>query len=187
VAVAQQWLVCPLDWPSGQAGSRIMVECPGCGLKLPDQKLEANARHNASGECWQLCGELAAYHLSRNDPTFIHQLAVDAYGAQHSGGVTRNITTAYALIGLYLVLEHEYTGRQVQRAHMLLAKKRITWPRLDPPESPGALTVQDVLQADPGHERDAMLMKWALSVWLAWEKAHEWVRKVSKDLLKIEQ
>jgi hypothetical protein len=166
---------------------RIMIECPGCGLKLPDQKLEANTRYNASGECWQLFGELAAYHLSRNDPTFIHQLAVDAYGAQHSGGVTRNITTAYALIGLYLAIEHRYTGRQVQRAHMLLAKKRIAWPRLDPPESPGALTVQDVLQADPGHERDAMLMKWAQSVWLAWEKTHEWVRVVSKDLLKIEQ
>jgi hypothetical protein len=71
-----------------------------------------------------------AYHLSSNDPTFIHQVAVDTYGAQHAGGALRNITTAYALIGLYLAVERGYTGRQVQRAHMSLAKNRSAWPRL---------------------------------------------------------
>jgi hypothetical protein len=162
-----------------------MIECPGCGLKLPDQKLDANSRYNASGECWQLYGELTAYHLSGNDPTFIHQVAVDAYGGQHSGGAVRNITTAYALIGLYLAVERGYTGRQVQRAHMALAKNRITWPRLDPPQSPGDLTVQDVLLVHAGEDRDAMLMHWAASVWQAWGKHHEWVWQVCKDLLEI--
>jgi hypothetical protein len=57
---------------------------------------------------------------------------------------------------------------------------------LDPPQSPGDLTVQDVLLAHAGHERDAVLMQWAGSVWLAWEKHHGWVRQVCKDLLEIE-
>ncbi len=164
-----------------------MVECPGCGLKLPNQKLETNARYNASGECWRVYGELTAYTLLQNNPAFIHQLAVDAYGAQHSGGITRNITTSYALIGLFLALEQHYTGRQVQRAHMVLAKLQVDWPRLDPPTSPGALTVQDVMSADPGDGRDAMLTKWAQSVWLAWEDSHEWARIVCKERLSVGQ
>ncbi|WP_286173478.1 DUF5946 family protein [Geobacillus sp. E263] len=82
-------------------------------------------------ECWELYGELTVYNMSKNDPDFIHQLAVDAYGAQHLGGVTRSITTAFALISLYLSVECGYTGKQVQKAHMELAEQRQL--RFEPP------------------------------------------------------
>jgi len=128
--------------------------------------------------------ELTAYTLSRGDPDFLHQVAVDAYGAQHSGGPTRNITTVYALVGFCLAVEHGYTGRQVQRAHMVLAKRKTDWPRLEPPATPGALTVQDVLRAERGEARDEMLMQWARSVWAAWPEAgREWIRGVARGLL----
>jgi hypothetical protein len=128
--------------------------------------------------------ELTAYTLSKGDPDFLHQVTVDAYGAQHPGGPTRNITTVYALVGLCLAIEHGYTGRQVQRAHMALAKRRTDWPRLEPPAMPGALTVQDVLRAEPGEERDKKLMEWARSVWAAWpEGAREWIRGTAQGLL----
>lgn len=78
------------------------VECPGCGLKLPNQNLDPDGRYNASGECFALYGELTAYNMMRANLTFIHQLAVDAYGAQHAGSTTKTIRTAFSLIGLCL-------------------------------------------------------------------------------------
>ncbi len=163
-----------------------MTVCPGCGLVLPEAGVLGSPRYNASAECWGLFGELTAYQLSIDDPTFAHQLAVDTYGAQHSGGKTRSITTAYALIGLYLAIEKGWTGILVQRAHMALARRSMAWPRLNPPGKAGLLTVQDVLLAALGDERDAMLRKWAEDVWLAWEKAHEWARDISRDLLEMD-
>jgi hypothetical protein len=156
----------------------LIVECPGCQLKLPSKNLEPSDRYHASGECLQLYEELAAYNMSKNDPDFIHQLAVDAYGAQHSGGVTRNITTAFALIGLYLSIECGYTGRQVQKAHMELAKRRHDWPRFEPPQQTYSLTVFDVLRAEPGKKRDEMLKSWAEDVWKTWEHYHDRVRTI---------
>jgi hypothetical protein len=76
------------------------IICPGCGLELPIQNLEAHDRFNASGECGELKNELTAYFLMNPVLSFMAQHAVDAYGAQHSGGLTKNITTAFSLIGL---------------------------------------------------------------------------------------
>jgi hypothetical protein len=68
--------------------------------------------------------------MSKNDPAFIQQHCVDAYGAQHSGGETKSITTAFSLVGLYLFLEHGYTGREVQQAHTTLGEQDRSWPEL---------------------------------------------------------
>lgn len=165
---------------------RTTVRCLGCGLELPKQNLPVTSRYDASEECWQLYLGLTAYHLSRSDPEFIHQVAVDAYGAQHAGEATRPVTVAFALIGLYLAVERGYTGRRVQLAHTALAKQRIDWPRLHRPERRASLTVQDVLKARPGEERDQTLMKWAACVWRVWEEEHEWVRRVSREFLHVE-
>ena len=71
---------------------------------------------NASAECQRLCHELSLYTLSHGDAFFIHQVAVDAYAAQHAGPASKPITVAFALIGLCLLLERGHTGRAVQRA-----------------------------------------------------------------------
>ena len=84
-------------------------------------------------------------YLSR-DKEFIHQLVVDSYAAQHSGPKVKPISTVFALIGLYLTFEHGYTGKEVQRAHMEIAKTRRLWPRFNPPPEKGKLTVRDALQ-----------------------------------------
>lgn len=156
------------------------VECPGCGVRLPTQNLPLNDRYNATGECWQLYGELTAQTLAKGDLTFIHQMAVDAYGAQHSGGVTRNVTTVFALVGLCLALEHGFTGRQVQQAHAELAKQSINWSPIEPPEQTSALTVWDVVL----DSRDAMLKTWAQAVWKSWAYRHDWVRNICKQFLQ---
>ena len=64
----------------------------------------------------ELVPRTLALRLSHGDAFFIHQVAVDAYAAQHAGPASKTITIAFALIGLCLLLERGYTGKAVQRA-----------------------------------------------------------------------
>lgn len=112
--------------------------------------------------------ELTYYTLAHADPAFIHQHLVDAYAAQHLRLSKSTIGAAFALAGLYLAVERGFTGRQVQKMHMLMASKSKHWPRFVPPADVGPLTVADVLAVQPGAGRDQELMRWCASVWAAW-------------------
>jgi Family of unknown function (DUF5946) len=160
-------------------------DCPGCGAVLPVAEGHSDGRYNASAACWRLYGELTAYTLTRGDreSDFIHQLAVDAYGAQHVRADARPIGPAFALIGLYLACERNYSGRQVQHMHTLLARRSKTWPHFAPPSHAGDLTILDVTHAPPGEERDATLRKWSQSVWDAWGDEHERVRSLFEAVM----
>jgi Family of unknown function (DUF5946) len=111
--------------------------------------------------------ELAAYTLSLGDPAFIHQHVVDTYGAQAHGATDKPIRLVQSLVGLYLHVDHRFTGRQVQRVHTLLADRRPVWPVLDLPLDRGMLTVLDVIQGVPGVERNAAIEDWTASTWVA--------------------
>ena len=152
--------------------------CPGCGVHLLVSDAYPDARYNASPACQQLYGQLTAYTLMQERGEFIHQLAVDAYAAQHVRENAPPIGVAFALIGLYLTCERGSTGRQVQHMHRLLAQRSKTWPRFVPPAHVGAVTVRDVVQASPGDERDAMVRHWCQTVWTAWSAEHERVREL---------
>src|SRR5262245_54241658 len=138
------------------------MRCPRCGAELPADDPAA---------CLGLYNELSVHTLSDRDPTFPHQLAVDAYAAQHAGPESKPITTAFALIGLYLVCERGYTGRKAQLAHMFLGRRRQQWPGFPPPEDRGAVTVADVLAAGDAARNEA-LQRWAASAWAAWRDQH---------------
>jgi len=160
-----------------------MIECPGCHVKLPDRHLDPPDRTNASGECLQEYSDLMCYTVAKQDPEFIHQHVADTYAAQHAGGPTRNITVAFGLIGLYLALEKGYTGKQVQQAHMRIAKVRKVWPRPEPPLEPAVLTVMDVLRAGTDEEKDTIIIKWMAAVWESWSDRHSWIRMTTEELL----
>jgi len=160
-----------------------MIACPGCRIELPDAHLDPPDRFNASGECWQAFSDLSCYTVTLQDPGFIHQHAVDAYEAQHAGGNSRPIAVVFGLIGLCLALERGYSGKEVQQAHMRIAKIRRDWPRFKPPGKPATLTVTDVLAADPGPERDAMILKWAAAVWESWADRHAWIRETTDGMV----
>ena len=147
------------------------MRCPRCGAVLRDG--------DAAG-CLGLYHELSARTLTDRDPSFPHQLAVDAYAAQHVGPDTKPITTAFALIGLYLVCERGFTGRQAQRAHMFLGQHRQLWPRFEAPADRGGVTVADVLAAGESG-RDAALRRWAESAWAAWRDQHAHVADLIRD------
>jgi hypothetical protein len=159
--------------------------CPGCRIRLPNKNLFTPDRLNASGECWELHGELTAYNISISDKDFFAQHSVDTYGAQHSGNNVKPINTAFSLIGLYLAIEKGYTGRQVQLAHMELGRKKFPWPEFEAPSDPGPVNISHVLQETPGNLRREMIKKWSASVWQAWEKEHTWTRNKTDQLLNI--
>jgi Family of unknown function (DUF5946) len=75
-----------------------------------------------------------------------------------------------------LYLEKDYTGKQVQLAHMALAKRRKEWPKFALPECRGEVSVADVMNEPAGQERDAMIRTWCASVWEANRDSHEKVR-----------
>ncbi len=129
--------------------------------------------------------ELSYYTLAHRDPAFIHQHIVDAYTAQHAHETTKPIAVVFALIGLYLHLEKNFTGRQVQRFHMKLAKVRRRWVRLPLPKERGAITVRHVLAAAEGPSRDALIDIWCASVWQAWNESHCHIANLAKNELGI--
>jgi uncharacterized protein DUF5946 len=133
----------------------------------------------------ELRSELGFYTLAHGDPAFIHQLVVDAYAAQNADDSAKPIGVVFALIGLYLHLEKGYTGKQVQRAHMHLARHSKTWPRLPVPTERGAVRINDVLAAEPGPERDAMIERWCASVWQSWKDSHAAIATIGREHLGI--
>jgi hypothetical protein len=128
--------------------------------------------------------ELSAYTLTHGDPGFIHQYAVDAFAAQRADNRTKPITLAFALIGLYLHIERNETGRQVQRVHMLLARRRKQWPTFELPEERGDISVLDVMREPGGPQRDEMIRKWSASVWDAYRASHARVIELLEAALR---
>ena len=112
----------------------------------------------------ELHNQLFYYTLSQAKPEFIHQYVVDAYAAQHADAKTKPITIAFALVGLYLHIEKGFTGRAVQKAHMLIAKRKKQWPTFDLPKDRGAITIAEVMHASPGANRDEAINRWSASV-----------------------
>src|SRR5207247_2345920 len=71
----------------------------------------------------------------------------------------------FALVGLYLHVERDFTGRQVQRAHQQMASRKRTWPAFALPRERGSITAADVLARTPRQERDEAIHAWSAAVW----------------------
>jgi Family of unknown function (DUF5946) len=115
--------------------------------------------------------ELCAYTLELRDSAFIYQHVVDAFTAQRADARSKPIGLVFALLGLYLHVELGYTGKEVQKLHMLLGRKKRNWPALTLPGPRGSLTVEDVLAAPPGPERHRAIDAWSAAVWEAFRES----------------
>ncbi|MFL6375337.1 MAG: DUF5946 family protein [Pyrinomonadaceae bacterium] len=109
--------------------------------------------------------ELCAFTLSIGRGNFVHQHVVDAHAAQTATPAGKPIRIFFALVGLYLHLEHGFTGSEVQLAHMKLAGKRREWPEIELPSDRGSITAADVLAVEGDDGRIAMIDDWCGSVW----------------------
>jgi hypothetical protein len=122
--------------------------------------------------------ELCGYTLAHGDPSFIHQYVVDAFAVQRADERTKPIKITFGLVGLYLKVERRYSGKQVQRAHMSLARRKRAWPTFALPRDRGAITAIDVLAAPSGPERDRAIDAWCASVWEAFRDHHRTVAAI---------
>jgi Family of unknown function (DUF5946) len=139
---------------------------------------ETSAADVSQAEAWE---QLQHYTLAHRDPAFIHQHVVDARTAQHADERTKPIALAFALIGLYLRVEHGRNGRQVQQAHMRLARRRRDWPAFPLPAERGSMTAVQVFAAPAGTARDRAIDDWCAAVWRAFAASHDAVAKLLRE------
>jgi Family of unknown function (DUF5946) len=135
--------------------------------------VSTRAANNPSAAEQRMHADTAAYHelccytLTHGDPAFIHQHVVDAFAAQDAKADDKPIRLTFALVGLYLHVARGFTGREVQQAHMKLARKKRQWPSLQIPADRGQISAATVLAAEPGTARDNQIHQWTVSVWNA--------------------
>lgn len=142
--------------------------CEICGAKLTEDKV-----------CRDLYHELSFYSLTHpNKDFFIHQYVVDTYTAQHASKEFKPIKNAFALIGLCLLVNYNYNGRQIQQAHMELAKTKRSWPMFLRPEAKAEITISDILLTKTYSSRDELIKKWATSVWQMYKADHQAVMQL---------
>jgi hypothetical protein len=115
--------------------------------------------------------ELCCYAIGYGEASFIHQHVVDAFAAQTADEHTKPIALTFALVGLYLHVENQLPGKQVQWAHMSLARQKRPWPVFVLPRDRRAMTVADVVAAPAGPERDQTIDACCGSVWEACREA----------------
>jgi len=125
--------------------------------------------------------DLQSYTLARGDRAFIHQHVVDAWTAEHADERTKPIALTFALVGLYLHVERGFSGRQVQRVHMILARHKRSWPSFALPPERGSITASRVVAAPAGPERDRAIDAWCASVWNAYRESHRAVTELLKQ------
>jgi len=124
----------------------------------------------------KLFEELSFYTLSHSDSDyFIHQLIVDAFTAQTAYKDTKKISLIFSLVGLYLLIEKNYTGKQIQQAHTVLSNYKDYLPEIKLPENRGEITISEVLKSELN--RDEMIKKWCSSVWKEYESSKEEIKR----------
>lgn len=154
---------------------------------MPATGWTAPPGHNASGECWQLLGDVTGFELIH--PQLVrdyHQLTVDTYGAQHADG--SSIRVFFSLVGLHLALDQRRSGIEVRAAHQRLGQRHKDWPRFARPVQVGDVTVLVVAAAGAridsvaGHGH--LARTWAESVWRAWSHTHDEVAVLTRQFLR---
>ena len=127
--------------------------------------------------------ELSFYTLAHKNKNFIHQHIVDANTAQTADTNTKPITIFFSLAGLYLFVEKNYSGKQVQDAHLQMAKQPRDYVKIILPENRGNVTVKNVLDTPPGIDRDNLIRQWCISVWTAFSNEHDKIISLTEKLL----
>ncbi len=117
--------------------------------------------------------ELYVYTMGR--PRFILQHVVDAFAAQTADENSKPISVVFALVGLYLHVEKQFDGHQVQRVHMHLGRRKRDWPIVNLPGDRGSMTVGAVFAAPAGAERDRAIDDWCQCVWTAFSGCRQMV------------
>ncbi len=154
--------------------SNNLIACIGCGALVPDTAGLTHSYIGALPGCWAIFGEVLAKEYGEYNYPAIHRMTVDTYAAQHPGVPSRHSIQSVAihLISLHLMLERGFAAEQATKAIRLALQQRTRFVWLAPPPPLGALTVLDVRQAKTLPQHEAIVTRWAKSVWQAWQPHH---------------
>ena len=83
------------------------------------------------------------------------------------------------MIGLYLLVEKNYTGKQVQNAHVTLSYQSKNFKPISLPEYRGETHIEDVLNSLPGKQRDELIYQWCKSVWGAYKEVSKEIEEMA--------
>jgi hypothetical protein len=148
--------------------------------------LKENTKREIGKSDQDMYNDLVYYTLDHPDKIyFIHQHVVDAYTAQHADDKTKPISITFALAGLYLFIEKNYSGKQVQMAHIRMAKNKKAWPAIKLPVQRGVISISNVLETLPGKKRDLMIRSWCISVWQAFVESHASIESLVRAELGV--
>ena len=153
--------------------------CPGCGGAFTVMNGSVHKYMSASPACWHAYGNLLAAEYESPELMLVHNLSVDCYAVQHSGGDDRRARQSVIvhLVRLYVLLENITAPDRVNTVMQSLASARRDWPRLQGP-SPFTKTVADIYPyAGTAHHAD-MVKDWAQTTWADWANVHDYIEKI---------
>lgn len=162
--------------------------CPGCGETFVDGDGPVHRYMTGSAGCWRGFGELLARDYSSAARMTFHQVAVDAYAAQHpgSGDLPQQIqSVGLHLMTLCLFLENDTDPALGTALHKKMVR-RPTFRRLER-SGPGALTWKHVPTAGSLEVVRRATYDWASAVWDTYREEHltvrTWLRQSDFELL----
>ncbi len=155
------------------------VNCVGCKGLFPEVDGPVHRYMESCPGCWAAFGEVLAREYSNLAYYEVHRLSVDSYAIQHPGKPSRQSIQSVGLhlVRICLFLEHGLSEKYANDAMRKAAKFKHTLVWLEPPESPGSLTVADVAKARTAKEHKDSVNAWAKSAWHAWSLQHASIRK----------
>ena len=103
----------------------------------------------SSPGCWAAYGEVLAREYGAEALSDVHRLSVDAYAAQHPGVPSPQsmMSVGVHLIRLCLAIERGFDVRESNCVMVAVSKVKDDFDWLEPPESLGDLTVENVVGA----------------------------------------
>ena len=148
--------------------------CPGCRLRMPVGDTPYNGYYNTSDECWTVYSEVLGTEFS-NALIFsqVHQLTVDTYAVQHTGGSHPDKSVDVHLAGLYLALVLGVPSIQIP-GHLQQIVRSVGrgWPHFTPPRSTGPMDISSIAMASNPAEHVNRCRRWAAVVWDSWNTHH---------------
>lgn len=164
----------------------LVQRCFGCQGLFPAVDGPTHAYMLSSPGCWAAYGRVLARHYEDRAYAGVHRLCVDTYAVQHPGvpGPQSIQSVGVHLVRLCRFIEQ---GLAPDRANDVMlaashaqAKARYHW--LEPPASPGALTIADLEAAHDIEPHMRIARDWAAQVWAAWSAHHDTVRTWARAL-----
>lgn len=150
--------------------------CFSCGALVPSREGPVHGHLRSSPGCWALYGEVLAREYEDAAYMANHQLTVDAYAVQHPGDAPSRAARRSVhlhLASLCAALEHGRSPTEARNMLKRLADGDFEPEWLEPPASPGSVTVADVHAAEGVEAHLAAVERWARSAWEAWAPHHD--------------